>query len=657
MDFHFYRGDFPSRVGVIESRSSRFLKLISCLFLSVCYFVAVYSVLKGSYTNSDDASELILGKLLADEGGILSKNWYYSTELRVLNTNLIYSLFFRLTDNWHLVRVLSSAVLYGLLLCSYFLMCKAYGIGKYAWLFSAMLVLPISEDYYLFVINGLYYIPHIAITFTTLALLGFFLEQHGWRMYLIAAVSLFLSLLAGMGGARQLLILYLPMVIASVILFAIYNKEQKARRFLIGAVLSFCGSVIGFQINTNILFKEYTFQKWEVHFSPLKISRAEELINGLLNEYGFSTGDIFSFSLIRNTVAAVWMILTLYAMIRAIVNRKDQSFGHTAFSIFCATVFSVFILLYFFTDMRYEDRYWIPITVLSIPLLAGLVNSAHSRKSIVSGCAVFLILVCCFCAVDVYKADVYRKLPSKFQTAEQRQICQAAVNEGYSAGYASFWNANVLTELSNGQIDMHTMCDTGWDKSTQSLMAVQDVDQIFTWLQLKRHAAEHPEGKVFLLLSVSENEKNNWKQNLLESDIFYSSESYVAYGYESYEAMVNTLYQSYDVAFTNSENLLNGFDADNCRTLYAGGLSYGPYITCPSGEYEVTISGTDLNLAYIECCYNLGNNKIEIEITERTPTRIVYRFTLPEKTELIETTVKNQSEQPIAIHSIHIERK
>ena len=46
--------------------------------------------------NSDDSSELVLGRLLASENRLLSKNWYYSTELRVVNTQIFYAFFFKL---------------------------------------------------------------------------------------------------------------------------------------------------------------------------------------------------------------------------------------------------------------------------------------------------------------------------------------------------------------------------------------------------------------------------------------------------------------------------------------------------------------------------------------------------------------------------------
>lgn len=48
-----------------------------------CYF---------NFLLSDDASELVYSRMLAQEGSIISSNWYGSTELEILNTQLIYSL-------------------------------------------------------------------------------------------------------------------------------------------------------------------------------------------------------------------------------------------------------------------------------------------------------------------------------------------------------------------------------------------------------------------------------------------------------------------------------------------------------------------------------------------------------------------------------------
>ncbi len=51
---------------------------------SLCFAaVCVYAAKCGTYfIDADMSSELVLARQLSREGGILSKNWYYSSELR-----------------------------------------------------------------------------------------------------------------------------------------------------------------------------------------------------------------------------------------------------------------------------------------------------------------------------------------------------------------------------------------------------------------------------------------------------------------------------------------------------------------------------------------------------------------------------------------------
>ena len=58
--------------------------------------------------DGDDSAEMILANLLAREGGILSRNWFYSTEIRVLNNQIVMSLLFRVFKNWLVVRTLGT---------------------------------------------------------------------------------------------------------------------------------------------------------------------------------------------------------------------------------------------------------------------------------------------------------------------------------------------------------------------------------------------------------------------------------------------------------------------------------------------------------------------------------------------------------------------
>ena len=89
------------------------------LLLGIVFTVAVFAYYGRGLLDSDMSSEMILGKLLHDEGGIVSKNWCYSTEIRVISTQIIYKLGFYFFDDWHWVRTAATGVLLLLLMGCY----------------------------------------------------------------------------------------------------------------------------------------------------------------------------------------------------------------------------------------------------------------------------------------------------------------------------------------------------------------------------------------------------------------------------------------------------------------------------------------------------------------------------------------------------------
>ena len=485
--------------------------------------------------NADEASEMVLAKLLADEGSILSKNWYYSTELRVLNTNLIYALFFRLTDDWLSVRVFSTVTMIVFLLAAYFFMTWAWRIRlRYAALFSLMLVIPFSVSYHAIVLRGAYYLPHITITFFTIGLAGLFVRQKRGGAIAAAAASAVLAALAGMGGPRQILVLYLPLLAAAAV-GCVLNREGEQKRHLLFAALSFGGSVIGYAVNVLLLSRIYTFKDWEIGFTAFRFSRLEQLICGIINVFGYTEGKVFSFALVKNFIAGVWVLLTLFLIVHAVKNRKTVARGYVMLALFTAAAYLIFSLLYLFTDMLYADRYWLPLTVMSFPLAAAFVSEYGQKLRLLRLSAAAFVALCCLRGMAYY----YRQWGDD-QTKDLRQLAAVAVDEGYTAGYASFWRANVMIELSNGRIDMYDWCDSG---SEEDLWGIPDVDQTYSWLQAKSHDTERPSGKVFLLMTRTEARKNHWRSNLHDEDLLFSSKFYVAYGYPDHDTMLSVLYR------------------------------------------------------------------------------------------------------------------
>ena len=119
-----------------------FLCLCAVLSVILTWFASKYCI------DSDASSELVLANHLAENGGILTADWGYSTELRVLNTQLVYAPLLKIFSDWRMVRFFGALILQAILVGSYYVFTKATGISKKIFCISAGLcLLPISVCY------------------------------------------------------------------------------------------------------------------------------------------------------------------------------------------------------------------------------------------------------------------------------------------------------------------------------------------------------------------------------------------------------------------------------------------------------------------------------------------------------------------------------
>lgn len=200
------------------AKQKRTTYMILLLWAAVCFALLVvdWCCWAPNRLDADMASEQLLANLLAQEGGVMSTNWYYSTELRVLNTQLVMAPLFRLFTSWHTVRVVGSVVLILLYLAAWFWFGRSAKL-KYSGLLGAgLLMLPYGALYRQYVLEGLYYIPHITISFVVLGCAVRILR--GGRRLAPAAGMVLFSFAAALGGPRQLFILNIPLTVAAALL-------------------------------------------------------------------------------------------------------------------------------------------------------------------------------------------------------------------------------------------------------------------------------------------------------------------------------------------------------------------------------------------------------------------------------------------------------
>ena len=198
------------------------------------------------------------------------------------------------------------------------------------------------------------------------------------------------------------------------------------------------------------------------------------------------------------------------------------------FALFILFDYLIFVLLYVFTNMAYVDRYYLPLTILYIPLITLIFNEVEINIFNINKKYIYVLFVLIVFVQGVAYMYSYNNFDGN---VEQREILKVLEDNDYKNGYASFWNGNVYTELSNGEIEFWVFQDT-------DLENVQSFDELYQWLQIKDHMSNKPSGKVFVLLSNEEYKSTPLKKYLNEDNVIYNSGNYIIFGYDSYEELV-----------------------------------------------------------------------------------------------------------------------
>ena len=486
--------------------------------------------------DSDMSSDLLLGYVLRKEHALLTTNWFYSTELRVFHNHLVFAPLFFFSDNWLQVRTIGTAIILLAMLGACWYFCRQAGIGHLFPAVGTLLVMPMSEVYFRITLLTVSYPPHLFASFLSLGLLLHFMRSDRRRTRIVLLIlQILFSFVIGMNGLRQVLTFYLPLVLAVLFLCLVYSRPQAGatlpglavpeRRLLIGTLCAAAATMGGWLLNVRVLRYLYHYTSQEgVHFARFDAALLEQLFFGWLESFGFQTGEyVTSTQLLYNAFCFLALLVLICAYISLARHPERYTLPERLFYLLAFFAFVAYEGLYLFTDMVYYTRYNIPVVVLLMPVgvdyLYRLPRCRLWRGILLGGMAALLL----WCG-----NDYYTQLWPKNMTAGQEAAVTALRVAGYTEGYAAFWNANVMVEISNGAFDIRV-----W-KSGED---VTDPDDLFEWLQTADHFTAKPEGPVFLFFNKNETEYQTPSRVLDQGKVEYEDENYIALGYPSYDAM------------------------------------------------------------------------------------------------------------------------
>ena len=490
--------------------------------LSILLSVVTTYYVTGHYIDSDASSELVLAKHLAETGQILSQDWYYSTELRVLNTQLVYAPLFLIFEDWHMVRFVGALILQAIMICAYAFLLHEAGVSRRVFYLSAsLLLLPVSVAYGRIVLYHCFYIPHIALSFFLVGLtLGFAqkISWRSWKPWLRLFLLLLFSFIGGLGGIRQLMITHAPLALSLVVLFLSQNQQKNGSVYpfsfeqyqaILCALISSLSSVLGFKGN-GILSDSYSFfSQSETRLGFIEFTEFNDILYGFFHQFGFRDNvkmlTLTGILSLAGIFAGIYSIIVSVKEISAGRAVNDKAFViQSFFFYYTATMLAVFIV-----TGKYQSYYFYLYLLFCLswvsPLLFIHLSKLFSQKSSITMQKLLILLTIVILFINGFANLTYfngKRVVDQtyegltFRDTEKVQKLENSISylmkNNYDIGYATFWESNILAELSDGQVRTVTVT---CNQNTGSLSC-------YRWLTLNSLIST-PKEKPFVLLDIS----------------------------------------------------------------------------------------------------------------------------------------------------------
>lgn len=487
-------------------------QILLALWLLLSVGLALYVIARNHFNlfNSDDASELLLAEIVSHGNGVFSRDWISSTEMNVWNTQIIRGFLFRFTDSWLTIRIVGNFFLYLWLLLSYAFFVVQSGMDrKWFWYTSPFLMIPFSHEQFYMVALAAYYIPYMALSFLILGCWGYLYRTDGEERFkkrrALAHVSaVLLSFGACLGGIRQLLVTFLPMLASVAFLLLYHSKRLEGFRevwrrtyFLWTSLLA---GFVGYVLNMKVLAKLFLFDTYgEMNLIQFRFDRIQVILRYFLNACGYVEDadgvPLFSEKGIQYLLALVFVAMLIFLLILLGKNFRRMKPASQFLYLSTLTGLALHVGIGVFTDISFAGRYYILHLVLYAPLLAVLYEEtdlARWMRQLLFG--IFVAVVCILGTVE-YKNCLDSRL-----NESRREVISYLEGEEYALGYASFWNANIMTELTNGSLKMVSLeCERGeepslfpWLVRLSDLAPVSNREHVYLYLhhnELNRYAS------------------------------------------------------------------------------------------------------------------------------------------------------------------------
>lgn len=523
------------------------------IFLIFSLFVIVlFMILYGTYVStrmhviSDLGSEIWLGKICLEEHSFWPLGWYYSTEIRLLNTQFFSALGFLFTNNWDAVITIQTFCCCVVLFLSVLYLLNQLEI-KTLWLrilTCVLSVFPWSALVWYVGPGQNYYIPHAVMSiFFVATFIKLACRSENIRHLKAVQVLLYtLAFISGLSSIRYILIFVFPMAIAAIIIearkpdrtaeitnfkeFWLHNKN------VFYAVTTLFASGLGYICNNIILQHFWEFSEWNsMGFAHFGETTLRDIWKGLVSIFGYREGiAVFTPGGIINILVYLGIILFATDTFYYFKKSKKSNNSHNFIIMFFISTMTLNTFLYIHVD--YTARYYYPIIIYIIPMIAMLLESSFisSLKKFFLG-TIWSILI-----INSTFSTIQSCLTSDSNT-DRYPVAKFLEENGYDFGYATFENSTVFTYLTHGKVEIGMLA---LGKKSSDFEYLPEKYVINKWLTPKRlyDPENHKDKKVFLILSQPQYQEAKNFPVFDAGKLVYNDDFYRVYEYENHGAFI-----------------------------------------------------------------------------------------------------------------------
>lgn len=540
-------------VFLFHNHSDKIKNLYIASILVCIAFLVTYTVYSSmhKFIDADLASETLLARECVREKSLVPLGWGYSTEIRLLNTQLISAPLFVFIKSWDAVRAITSLISCAILFFAGWVLMSAVGIKK-TWikfLCSTLLSCPWSSLNFYVIGWGNYYIPHIVLGFLTLTLFIPVMNGSAKNMKRSIILLYVLAFISGLSTIRYILIYQFPLTLSMAILS--YKREDKNKSVTLSelknyfwdnktfriSIIALFFSGIGYVFNNAVLHRLYKFSQWnDVTFNHFGDVSLLKLLTTILKAFGYQENvAVFTPSGVINIFVYIAVVFFVVCMVKAL--RSDISVEKRLVLVFtiCTIAFNTF--LYYHTE--FIARYYITVLAYMIVCIAIFIDSGNIgvlKRYFVGTSFALCIFVSSFTSAQDYLTRDNNKDIYPVMEFLNKKVAE---DKNYSFGYSTIDFSTEIVYFTKEKIEVASIkkarryvpelggkADCLPDKFIQG-----------TWLTPLRYNSIKHEGKTFLMLSKELYEASFDNKVFASGKEVFNDGKYIVWEYESQEIL------------------------------------------------------------------------------------------------------------------------